>query len=160
MTRASPAASAASSASMTHLHRPVSAATSPPGLTCRYCVLMSVLPGVSISTGDWGLLNATSPLSRSGLKVTIGTPRLRASCSGCSMRGLETPTFWPKKKIASQCSKSSSWTVPTGEPMDFFSPTDVLSWHMFELSGRLFVPYSRANSCHRYEVSSDARPEA
>ena len=27
-------------------------------------------------------------------------------------------------------------------------PTLVLSWHMFELSGRLFVPYMRANSCN------------
>ena len=29
----------------------------------------------------------------------------------------------------------------------FGSATEVLSWHMFELSGRLLLPYSRANSC-------------
>ena len=42
--------------------------------------------------------------------------------------------------------KSSSLTVPTGTPIVSGSATDVLSWHMFELSGRLFDPYMRANS--------------
>ena len=31
----------------------------------------------------------------------------RASCSACSIRGLLLPTFWPKKKMQSVCSKSS-----------------------------------------------------
>ena len=138
--RAVPAASARSSVSITTLHIPSSAAMSPPGSTCRYCVLMRVLPGVSMSKGDCGLSKATRPLSRSGLKVTMGTPRRLASCSSWSRRGLETPTFWPKKKIASALSKSVSATVPTGEPIVFGKATDVLSWHMFELSGRLLVP--------------------
>ena len=159
-TRAAPRTIASSSASTTTLQSPVKAPMSPPGRTCRYWVLITVLPGVSMSTGDWGLSKATRPLSFKGLNVTIGTPRLRASCRSWSIRGLETPTFCPKKKIASALSKSVSATVPTGEPIDSFKPTDVLSWHMLELSGRLFVPYRRASSCHRYEVSSDARPEA
>ena len=56
------------------------------------------------------------------------------------MRGLLLPTFWPKKKMQSVSSKSSSVTVPTGTPMLPGSATEVISWHMFELSGRLLVP--------------------
>lgn len=56
------------------------------------------------------------------------------------MRGLLVPTFWPMKMRQSVCSKSSSTTVPTGAPIDFGSPTEVLSWHMLELSGRLLQP--------------------
>lgn len=65
------------------------------------------------------------------------------------MRGLLVPTFCPKKNIRSVCSKSSSPIVPTPTPtpIDAFRPTLLLSWHMFELSGRLLVPYWRANSC-------------
>ena len=48
--------------------------------------------------------------------------------------------------MQSVCSKSSSSTVPTGTPIAFGSATEVLSWHMLELSGRLLVPYIRANS--------------
>ena len=70
----------------------------------------------------------------------IGTPRLRGVLQWCSMRGLLVPTFWPKKKMQSVCSKSSSITVPTGTPMLSGSATEVLSWHMLELSGRLLVP--------------------
>ncbi len=70
----------------------------------------------------------------------IEAPRLRASCSGCSIRGAFEPTFCPKKKSRSVSSKSSSRTVPTGEPMDCGSATEVGSWHMFEESGRLLLP--------------------
>jgi len=62
------------------------------------------------------------------------------------MRGLLTPTFWPKKNMQSVCSKSSIFTVPIGTPMVSGRATDVLSWHIFELSGRLLDPYMRANS--------------
>src|SRR5215217_5275614 len=62
------------------------------------------------------------------------------------MRGLFVPTFWPKKKMQSVFSKSSSVTVPTDTPMVSGRTTEVLSWHMLEESGRLLVPYIRANS--------------
>ena len=75
----------------------------------------------------------------------IGTPRSAASCNGCSMRGELLPGFWPKKKMQSVCAKSSSVTVPTGTPILAGSATDVVSWHMLLLSGRLLLPYSRAN---------------
>ena len=56
------------------------------------------------------------------------------------MRGLLLPAFWPKKKMQSVSAKSSRVTVPTGTPMLSGSATDVLSWHMLELSGRLLLP--------------------
>ena len=54
--------------------------------------------------------------------------------------GLEVPTFWPKKKMQSVCEKSSSVQVPTGTPMLSGNATEVVSWHMLELSGRLLLP--------------------
>jgi hypothetical protein len=35
---------------------------------------------------------------------------------------------------------------PTGAPMTSGNATEVDSWHMFELSGKLLVPYMRPNS--------------
>jgi hypothetical protein len=64
-----------------------------------------------------------------------------------------------KNRMQSVAWKSSSVTVPTGTPMLSGRPTDELSWHMFELSGRLLVPYSRANRAYIYDASSEARPE-
>ena len=75
----------------------------------------------------------------------IGTPRSLHSCSGCSIRGLLLPGFWPKNRMHSVCAKSSSVVVPTGTPMLSGSATEVVSWHMLELSGRLLLPYSRAS---------------
>jgi hypothetical protein len=45
---------------------------------------------------------------------------------------------------SSQRSKSSSDTVPLPMPIDSGNPTLVGSWHMFEQSGKLPEPYSRA----------------
>ena len=56
------------------------------------------------------------------------------------MRGLLVPTFWPKNRMQSVFSKSSRITVPTGTPMLSGRATEVLSWHIFDESGRLFVP--------------------
>ena len=81
--------------------------------------------------------------------MTIRHPRSTADFSVWRKRGLFVPVFWPKKKIASHLSKSLSTQVPTGEPVTFFSPTEVVSWHMFELSGRLLCPYRRAKSAKR-----------
>ena len=56
------------------------------------------------------------------------------------MRGLLVPGFCPMIKIASACAKSVSSTVPLPIPMLSGRPTLVGSWHMFEQSGKLFVP--------------------
>ncbi|MOA61707.1 hypothetical protein D3C78_1869150 [compost metagenome] len=61
--------------------------------------------------------------------------------------------------IRSQVSKSSSDTVPLPMPMAFGRPTLVASWHMFEQSGKLLVPNSRANTLKRKAASFDARPD-
>lgn len=42
--------------------------------------------------------------------------------------------------MQSVLAKSSSSTVPTGVPMLWSSATDVVSWHMLELSSRLLLP--------------------
>ncbi len=41
---------------------------------------------------------------------------------------------------------SSSVTVPLPMPIVSVSATPLDSWHMFEQSGRLFVPSARTNS--------------
>jgi hypothetical protein len=50
-------------------------------------------------------------------------------------------------------------TVPLPMPIDCGRPTLVDSWHMLEQSGKLLVPYSRANSWNRKAASLEARPE-
>ena len=95
---------------------------------------------VSICSGFCGSANSIRPRSRTGLNVTMRQPRRAAACNGCRKRGLLLPVFCPKNRIMSQRSKSSSVQVPTDEPMTSFRPTDVVSWHMFELSGRLLCP--------------------
>ena len=144
-TRGPPAACAASSSARTCLHTPVSAATSPPMRTWWYWLLIGVSTEVSISFTCCGLRNRSSARSRSGLNVIIGTPRLCAFCSSFSMRGLLVPGFCPAKISRSALSKSSSVTVPLGAPMLAGSATEVGSWHMLELSGRLLLPSMRAN---------------
>ncbi len=113
---------------------------SPPARTWWYWQEIWVAWPVSISSRCCGLTKLSRPFSRIGLKVTILQPRRTASCRSCRKRGLLVPVFWPKKKIASQCSKSSTTEVPTGEPISAFRATDVVSWHMLELSGRLLCP--------------------
>ena len=107
---------------------------------------MGVEPSVAISILLWGSAKRSSPRSRSGLKLTICAPRLCASRSSPSMRGWLVPGFWPKMKIASACSKSSSVTVPLPTPICGRMPLPLGSWHMLEQSGKLLVPYSRTNS--------------
>jgi hypothetical protein len=50
------------------------------------------------------------------------------------------PGFWPITKTASAWSKSSSVTVPLPMPTVCVRASPLDSWHMFEQSGRLFVP--------------------
>jgi hypothetical protein len=45
-----------------------------------------------------------------------------------------------EEEMQSVCLKSSSVQVPTGTPMLSDSATEVVSWHMFELSGKLLLP--------------------
>ena len=69
-----------------------------------------------------------------------------AISSADSMRGWLVPGFCPEITMRSAPWMSSRETEPLPMPMASCSPTDVDSWHMFEQSGRLFVPYARAKS--------------
>ena len=80
-------------------------------------------------------------------------------CSSVIMRGLLVPGFWPMMKIASACSKSSSSTVPLPTPILSGRPTLVGSWHMFEQSGKLFVPKRRTNNWYMNAASFEVRPD-
>ena len=63
-----------------------------------------------------------------GADLTAGTDR--PPTSGESNSVLLTPTDAPPAPSE----------VPTGEPITFLSATEVVSWHMLELSGRLLWP--------------------
>jgi hypothetical protein len=125
---------------------PFSTATSPPTLTWQYSLAIRVELRVTISTGAWGAAKRSSARSRSGLMATMGTPRRDALRSEVIILGLFVPGFCPITKIASVASKSSSRTVPLPMPMLSGRPTLVASWHMFEQSGKLFVPKRRTKS--------------
>ena len=63
-----------------------------------------------------------------------------ASVSALSIRGWFVPGFWPTTRIRSARWMSSSDTEPLPMPMVLVSAVPDDSWHMFEQSGRLFVP--------------------
>ncbi len=90
-----------------------------------------------------GSVKRISARSGIGLTATIGAPRFRASTRLLIMRGELVPVFCPRMKMASVCSKSSMTTVPLPIPIESGRPRLVGSWHIFEQSGKLFVPNSR-----------------
>ena len=94
----------------------------------------------------FGLRNAISPGSGIGLIETIVAPLRFARSSAVSMRGWFVAGFWPITKMVSVSSKSLNTTVDFPTPMLCVIATPEDSWHMFEQSGRLFVPNSRTNS--------------
>ena len=62
------------------------------------------------------------------------------------MRGALEAALTPITKIRSASSQSARSHVPLPVPSDACRPRPLASWHMFEQSGRLFVPNSRAHS--------------
>ena len=56
------------------------------------------------------------------------------------------------------CAMSSRVTVPLPMPRVSVSAAPLDSWHMFEQSGRLFVPSRRASSWYTNAASLLARP--
>ena len=81
-----------------------------------------------------------------GFTCTTCAPRSHASASAVSIRGAFEAAFEPITKIASAVSQSAMSTVPLPVPSDAVSARPLASWHMFEQSGRLFVPSSRTQS--------------
>ena len=69
------------------------------------------------------------------------------------------PGFCPTTNIKSAELKSSNFTVPLPMPIESDNANPEDSWHIFEQSGRLFVPNARANNCQRKAASLLVRPE-
>ena len=89
----------------------------------------------------------------------ILAPWSLAFCSEVSIRGWFVPGLFPKMKMSSLLSMSSSVAAPLPTPSVSTMATPDDSWHMFEQSGRLFVPNWRANSCRRKAGSLVVFPE-
>ncbi len=104
------------------------------------------VPGPTTPRGVWGFLNRTRPASLSGLIARILAPFFLAISRAVSIRGWLVPGFCPITTISSAWWMSSRVTDPLPMPMTSASAMPEDSWHMFEQSGRLFVPYARANS--------------
>jgi hypothetical protein len=140
-TSGSPAA-----ASNTALATPRSSARSPPIRGCTFIVPISVVWKVAISTSSCGTIVRLDAASISGLMWTSAAPRRSASASQVSIRGAFVAALSPIRKIASACSQSLRSTVPLPVPIAAVRARPLASWHMFEQSGRLFVPNSRTHS--------------
>ena len=76
----------------------------------------------------------------------ILAPRRLATSRADSIRGWLVPGFCPA--ITSSRALCTSSRVTLALPMPMVSARAMLvdSWHMFEQSGRLLVPYARTNS--------------
>ena len=81
-----------------------------------------------------------------GLPATTVAPRSTATSSAESILGWLVPGFWPTQMIVSASWMSSRVTVPLPMPIACPSAVPDDSWHMFEQSGRLFVPKVRTKS--------------
>ncbi len=127
------------------LATPMNSGTSPLMRTGSHR-LASGVPLPSRSRTFWGWRKRTSPVSASGLTLTMRAPFVTARCSAVNMRGWFVPGFWPTTTMSSAASKSSSVTEPLPRPSVSPSADPLDSWHMLEQSGRLLVPSSRTNS--------------
>ena len=108
--------------------------------------MASWVPPVTRSLTLCGLVKVPRPASRSGFTEMIRAPRLAAFSSVLSMRGWLVPGFCPATMITSALATSAKLTVPLPMPMVWVSAEPEDSWHMFEQSGRLFVPRPRTRS--------------
>jgi len=114
--------------------------------TWTFLVPTRVVWKVAMSTNSCGTIVRREAASISGLMWTRAAPRRSASASQVSMRGALVAALSPISQIASAASQSSRSVVPLPEPMAACSARPLASWHMFEQSGRLFVPNSRTHS--------------
>ena len=135
-----------SAASKTALATPRSSARSPPIRTCTFIVPVVVAWKVAMSTNSCGTIVRLEAASISGLMWTSCAPRRSASASHVSIRGAFVAALSAISQIASAASQSCRSTVPFPLPIAAVSARPLASWHMFEQSGRLFVPNSRTHS--------------
>ncbi len=135
-----------SAASRTAFATPRISAMSPPIRTCTFIVPILVVWNVAMSTNSCGTIVRLDAASISGLICTSAAPRRSASASQVSIRGAFVAALSPITQIASAASQSCRSTVPLPVPSAAVSARPLASWHMFEQSGRLFVPNSRTHS--------------
>jgi hypothetical protein len=76
----------------------------------------------------------------------IGTPRLRDFAQRAQHARMVGAGIVADAEQQSQWSKSSSDHRALADADRLGRPTLVASWHMLEQSGKLLVPYSRANN--------------
>ena len=107
---------------------------------------ISVVWNVAMSTSSWGTIVRLEAASISGLMWTSCAPRRSASASQVSIRGAFDAALSPSSQMASAASQSCRSTVPLPLPVAAVRARPLASWHMFEQSGRLFVPNSRTQS--------------
>ena len=110
------------------------------------CRSVSFVPSPTNPLAFCGFLKATRPASRSGLIDTMVAPFRLAISNADSILGWLVPGFWPATMINCAWWTSSMLTDALPIPIDSANPTLVDSWHMFEQSGRLFVPKARTKS--------------
>ena len=100
-----------------------------------------------------------SPGSGNGLTAMMVAPLRFAFSSATSMRGWLLPGFCPATISRSALWMSSIETVPLPMPIVSVRAEPLDSWHMFEQSGRLFVPMPRTSSWYRNAASFEVRPD-
>jgi hypothetical protein len=76
-----------------------------------------------------------------------------------SIRGALDAALTAITSSRSAVAQSSRSQVPLPVPKEAVSARPLASWHMFEQSGRLFVPNSRTHSWYRNVASLLSRPE-
>jgi hypothetical protein len=101
---------------------------------------------VAMSINSCGTIVRREAASTRGLMWMSCAPRRSASASQVSIRGAFVAALSPISQIASATVQSRRSTVPFPVPSAAVSARPLASWHMFEQSGKLFVPNSRTQS--------------
>jgi hypothetical protein len=104
------------------------------------------------------LVKRSSPRSRSGLIETMVAPRRRIAQFVHHARVVGGRVLAEDQQRVGML-EIPSVTVPLPMPTVPGRPRLVGSWHMFEQSGKLLVPYMRTNSWNRKAASLLVRPE-
>ena len=104
-------------------------------------------------------MNRNNPASGSGLIAITLAPFAFAFSRVDSIRGWLVPGFCPAIRIRSAFSISGTVTEPFPIPIVSTNALPDDSWHMFEQSGRLFVPNARIINWYTNAASLLVRPE-
>ncbi len=133
-------------------------ATSPFIFTCKK-ISVSFCPLPIHLSGFWGSLYLIKPTSGKGLIVMIFPPLFFVFPSAVNILGWFVPGFCPITITNSAWLKSSRVTEPFPIPRVSVRATPLDSWHIFEQSGKLFVPYFLTNNWYKNAASLLVLPE-